>query len=135
MAAVAAGAGILRVVGALPAVCLDEALDGMSAGDAKTFSSTLAGGDNEGEDVDVEVSVIGVKEQQLPDLDDDFAQMVVMPVPHRDAEALRSQLFSESRIEIPVTQHGGRTFVRLSVQGYNSEADIERLLAAPALAG
>ncbi len=67
--------------------------------------------------------------------DADFAQMVVLPVPHRDAEALRQRLFSESRIEIPVTQHGSHTFVRLSVQGYTTEDDIERLFAAPALAG
>ena len=54
---------------------LDEALTGMSAGDTKTFPTTLAGGTQEGEDVDVEVSVTGVKEQQLPEVDDDFAQM------------------------------------------------------------
>jgi trigger factor len=54
---------------------LDEALRGMSAGDATTFTSKLAGGDLEGQDVEVEVSVTAVKEQQLPDLDDDFAQM------------------------------------------------------------
>lgn len=66
--------------------------------------------------------------------DDDYAQMVVMPVPHTDAETLRARLFDESRIEIPVTQHAGRIFVRLSVQGYNTPDDLERLLAAPALA-
>ena len=65
--------------------------------------------------------------------DDDYAQMVAIPVPHQDAEALRVRLFDESRIEIPVTQHGGRTFVRLSVQGYNGRDDLERLRAAPAL--
>jgi isopenicillin-N epimerase len=65
--------------------------------------------------------------------DEDFAQMVAIPVPHADAEALRARLFDESRIEIPVTRHGGRSFVRLSVQGYNGPDDIERLLAAPAL--
>lgn len=66
--------------------------------------------------------------------DGDFAQMVVIPVPHADAEALRARLYDESRIEVPVTQHDGRTFVRLSVQGYNDEGDVARLLAAPALA-
>ncbi len=53
---------------------LDEALTGMSAGEEKTFSSQLVGGDQLGEDVDVEVKVSSVKEQDLPELDDDFAQ-------------------------------------------------------------
>jgi isopenicillin-N epimerase len=66
--------------------------------------------------------------------DTDFGQMAVLPVPHTDAERLRRRLWEESRIEIPVTQHGGRAFVRLSLQGYNTPADVERLLAAPALA-
>jgi selenocysteine lyase/cysteine desulfurase len=34
-----------------------------------------------------------------------------------------------------VTQHAGRTFVRVSVQVYNSDADLARLEAALALAG
>jgi trigger factor len=54
---------------------LDEALAGMSAGDEKTFSSELVGGDQVGEPVDVRVSVSQVQEQELPDLDDDFAQL------------------------------------------------------------
>ena len=66
--------------------------------------------------------------------DDDYGQMAVLPVPHADAERLRRRLWEESRIEVPVTQHAGRTFVRLSLQGYNTAADVERLLAAPALA-
>jgi trigger factor len=53
---------------------LDEALPGMKAGDEKTFSSNLVGGDQTGLDVEVEVKVSGVKEQELPELDDEFAQ-------------------------------------------------------------
>jgi trigger factor len=53
---------------------LDEALAGMSAGDDKTFKSQLVGGDQLGEEVDVEVTVTAVKEQELPELDDEFAQ-------------------------------------------------------------
>jgi trigger factor len=53
---------------------LDEALTGMSAGEQKTFASQLVGGDQLGEDVDVEVRVSSVKEQELPEADDDFAQ-------------------------------------------------------------
>jgi trigger factor len=54
---------------------LDEALVGMAAGDEKTFQSQLVGGDLVGEDVDVTVSVSQVQEQELPELDDEFAQM------------------------------------------------------------
>jgi trigger factor len=54
---------------------LDEALDGMSAGDDKTFSSQLVGGDLVGQDVDVQVKVSAVQEQELPELDDEFAQL------------------------------------------------------------
>jgi trigger factor len=53
---------------------LDEALTGLSAGESTTFTSQLVGGDQIGQDVDVEVLVSSVKEQELPELDDDFAQ-------------------------------------------------------------
>ncbi|WP_244932034.1 trigger factor [Nocardioides sp. W7] len=54
---------------------LDEALTGMSAGEEKTFSSELVGGDLVGEPVEVLVSISQVQEQELPELDDDFAQL------------------------------------------------------------
>ncbi|MEZ0579357.1 trigger factor [Nocardioides sp. MH1] len=54
---------------------LDEALVGLSAGDDKVFTSQLVNGDLVGEDVEVSVSVNQVQEQELPELDDDFAQM------------------------------------------------------------
>jgi trigger factor len=54
---------------------LDEALTGMSAGEEKIFSSQLVGGDLVGEDVDVAVSVSKVQQQELPEFDDEFAQM------------------------------------------------------------
>ena len=54
---------------------LDEALAGMSAGDEKIFTSQLVGGDLVGEDVDVAVSVSKVQQQELPEFDDDFAQL------------------------------------------------------------
>lgn len=65
--------------------------------------------------------------------DGDWAQMVAIPVPAGDPSALQARLYRESGIEVPVTAHGGRTFVRVSVQAYNDDADVERLLAAPAL--
>jgi trigger factor len=54
---------------------LDEALAGMSAGEEKSFTSQLVGGDLVGEDVEVAVTVSQVQEQDLPELDDEFAQM------------------------------------------------------------
>jgi len=53
---------------------IDEALRGLSAGEEKTFTSQLLGGDLSGQDVEVRVELSAVKEQELPDLDDDFAQ-------------------------------------------------------------
>jgi trigger factor len=54
---------------------LDEALIGLSAAESATFQTTLAGGDHEGEDADVTVAVQSVKVKELPELDDDFAQL------------------------------------------------------------
>src|SRR6478672_6690164 len=54
---------------------LDEALVGMTAEETKTFTAPLAGGDREGEDAEVTVTVQSVKERVLPELDDDFAQL------------------------------------------------------------
>ena len=54
---------------------LDEALVGMSAGETKNFSAPLAGGDREGQQADVTVTVQSVKERELPELDDEFAQL------------------------------------------------------------
>jgi trigger factor len=54
---------------------LDEALVGMSAGETKEFQAPLAGGDRQGEQADVTVTVQSVKERELPELDDDFAQL------------------------------------------------------------
>ncbi|GAA1298468.1 trigger factor [Planotetraspora silvatica] len=54
---------------------LDDALDGMSADEEKTFRTTLVGGENAGEEADVIINVKSVKEKVLPELDDEFAQL------------------------------------------------------------
>jgi trigger factor len=54
---------------------LDDALMGAEAGDERTFTAPLAGGDHAGEEAEVTVTVQSVKERQLPDADDDFAQL------------------------------------------------------------
>ena len=54
---------------------IDEALDSLSAGETTTFESKLLGGDNEGETAAIVVTLLAVKERELPEADDDFAQM------------------------------------------------------------
>jgi trigger factor len=54
---------------------LDDVLVGMSGGDSATFTSELAGGESAGEQADVTVTVQSVKVKELPELDDDFAQL------------------------------------------------------------
>jgi trigger factor len=54
---------------------LDDQLVGMSAGDSKVFTSTLVGGEHAGEEATVTVTVHSVKVKELPDLDDEFAQL------------------------------------------------------------
>jgi trigger factor len=54
---------------------IDEAVESLTAGEDTTFRSKLVGGDHAGEEAEVSVTVTAVKERELPDADDDFAQM------------------------------------------------------------
>lgn len=54
---------------------IDEAVDSLTAGEQTTFRSKLVGGDHAGEEAEVSVTVKAVKERELPEADDDFAQM------------------------------------------------------------
>ncbi|OYC95230.1 trigger factor [Microbacterium sp. Yaish 1] len=54
---------------------IDEAIDSLTAGEDTTFRSKLVGGDHAGEEAEVAVTVKAVKERELPEADDDFAQM------------------------------------------------------------
>ena len=53
---------------------IDDAVVGLSAGESATFTTSLLG-TQEGQEVECEVTVTAVKEQELPPLDDDFAQL------------------------------------------------------------
>jgi trigger factor len=54
---------------------LDEAIIGKSAGESTTFSTTLQQGDAAGSAAEVTATVNSVKEKELPDIDDGFAQL------------------------------------------------------------
>ncbi|MEO3824755.1 trigger factor [Actinomadura sp. B10D3] len=54
---------------------LDEAITGLAAGEETTFTGTLPGGEHAGEEAEITVTVQSVKVKNLPDLDDEFAQL------------------------------------------------------------
>jgi len=54
---------------------IDEAIESLTAGEDTTFRSKLVGGDHAGDEAEVSVTVTAVKERELPEADDDFAQM------------------------------------------------------------
>ncbi|MEV7637139.1 trigger factor [Pseudarthrobacter enclensis] len=54
---------------------MDEAVTGLSADEDAIFNTTLVGGDHAGEEAQVKVVVKAVKERELPEANDDFAQL------------------------------------------------------------
>ena len=54
---------------------LDDAVLTLTAGEKTTFKSTLVGGDNAGEEAEIEITVNQVKVREIPDADDEFAQV------------------------------------------------------------
>lgn len=54
---------------------LDEALVGLSADEETTFEAPLAAGEHAGKKAAITVKVTAVKERELPEVDDDFAQL------------------------------------------------------------
>ena len=54
---------------------LDEAIIGLSEGESKTFTTKLVAGEHVGEDAAVTVTVKSIKERELPEADDEFAQL------------------------------------------------------------
>jgi trigger factor len=54
---------------------IDEAIVGANAGETKTFTTQLVAGEHAGRDAEVTVTVQSVKQRELPEADDEFAQM------------------------------------------------------------
>ena len=54
---------------------IDEALVGLSAGESATFTTSLVAGEHAGKDAEVSVTVQTVKVRELPEADDEFAQL------------------------------------------------------------
>jgi isopenicillin-N epimerase len=65
-----------------------------------------------------------------PDSTEWYAQMVAVPLPPCDAESLKRCLYDEYRIEVPIVVWNDKTFVRISIQAYNTRADLDALVEA-----
>jgi isopenicillin-N epimerase len=56
--------------------------------------------------------------------------MAAFPLPACDGETLQRRLYDEFAVEIPIITWNGETLVRISVQGYNTRADVDALVGA-----
>jgi isopenicillin-N epimerase len=69
--------------------------------------------------------------QPLCPLTDEFlGQMFSIPIYTREPETLQRNLFEAYKIEIPVMRHGSDTYLRYSIQVFNSQKDLDRLYEA-----
>jgi len=74
-------------------------------------------------------SLTGMRSVYLSDAD--YHQMAIAPIPFQgDLDGLKQRLLGEYRIEIPLIAWDDGHFIRVSVQGYNDQADIDSLLEA-----
>jgi isopenicillin-N epimerase len=59
-----------------------------------------------------------------------FGQMVTVPLPPCNPEALKIQLYEQYRIEIPTMTWKDQQYTRISIQAYNTPQDVEALVNA-----
>ncbi|HNO38987.1 MAG TPA: trigger factor [Marmoricola sp.] len=93
---------------------LEDAVKGLRAGEEADFSSTLVAGDLAGQEVDIHVKVTAVRERELPEVDDDFAQL-----------ASEFDTVEELRADVRTRLEGGK---RLEQAAEARDAVLEKLL-------
>lgn len=59
-----------------------------------------------------------------------LGQMASVEFPTQDGASIQQKLYAEFQIEIPLFTWEERNLLRISVQAYNDEADVDRLLSA-----
>ncbi|MEW6651602.1 MAG: aminotransferase class V-fold PLP-dependent enzyme [Chloroflexota bacterium] len=66
-----------------------------------------------------------------PDSPQWYVQMAAIPIPAQsEPELLQKRLYHDYRVEVPILNWNGRTLLRVSIQIYNTEADIQALKSA-----
>mgnify|MGYP003997882923 CR=1 FL=1 len=59
-----------------------------------------------------------------------LGQMVAHPLPKNTSSDLKEQLWSDYNIEIPIFERNGQSYIRISIQVYNTQKDIDLLMSA-----
>ncbi len=62
--------------------------------------------------------------------DEFLGQMCSIPIQPKNPIALKETLYNDYKIEIPITTIGTNYFIRLSLQAYNSQTDVDALMNA-----
>lgn len=63
--------------------------------------------------------------------DEQYRQLAVALLPKTiDAISLKTKLYDNYNIEVPITQHNDQPFIRISLQGYNKTEDVDVLVKA-----
>jgi isopenicillin-N epimerase len=66
-----------------------------------------------------------------PQTDDWFCQMAATLLPvNTDIVRLKERLYDDYKIEIPLMDWNGNKLIRISVQGYNTKRDVDKLVNA-----
>jgi isopenicillin-N epimerase len=59
-----------------------------------------------------------------------YSQMGIAPIPNSKLVLLKTRLYDEYKLEVPLIQWQDRQFIRISVQAYNTQDDIDVLICA-----
>lgn len=59
-----------------------------------------------------------------------YGQMGVAPLPRSNLAVLKSRLYDEHKIEVPLIEWNGMQLIRVSIQAYNDRSDADALLEA-----
>ena len=65
-----------------------------------------------------------------PDSTGWYMQMFAVPLPPCDTTLLKTRLYDEFGVEVPLMTWQNKPYIRVSIQAYNSPADVDRLLDA-----
>src|SRR5690606_14421136 len=64
----------------------------------------------------------------LSPLTDEFiGQMFSIPISAKNTDGLQRELFERYQIEVPVARHGDATYLRYSINAFNTQEDLDKL--------